>query len=94
MDFVVRFKISLLVETPAADGAAVRFLPCVDQPVPLQLVGVRELFPTHGAVVLHLLFGLLQELRRDFYGNMNHLSARALLSCVGGERGEMISVLI
>ena len=79
----MRFEISLLVETPTTDGAAVRFLSRVDQLVPLQFVGVRELFATHCAVVLHLLFGRLQELGRNVYWNTNHLPARALLTCVG-----------
>lgn len=87
MDLVVRFEVPLLVEAPAADGAAVRFLSRVDQPVPLQLVGVRELFATRRAVVLHLLFGLLQELRGDLHRDTGHLSAGALLSYVGGGGG-------
>ena len=79
MDFVMCFEISLLVETTTTDGAAVRFLSRVNQLVPLQFVGMREFFATHCAVVLYLLFGRLQELRRDFYWNTNHFSARALL---------------
>lgn len=47
VDFVVRFQVSLLVEASATDGAAVGFLPGVDQLVPLQLVGVRELLGTY-----------------------------------------------
>lgn len=86
MDFVMRFEISLLVETPTTDGAAVWFLSRVDQLVPLQFVGVREFFATHWTVVLYLLFGLFQELRRYFYWNTNHLSARALLPYVGKSR--------
>lgn len=82
MDFVVRFEISLLVKPATANGAAVGFLSCVDQLVPLKFVGMRELLPTHGAVVLYLLFGLLQELRRYFYWYMNHFSARAPFPCV------------
>lgn len=58
VDFVVRFQVSLLVEASATDGAAVGFLPRVDQLVPLQFVGVRELLATYGTVVPDLLFGL------------------------------------
>lgn len=58
VDFVVRFQVSLLVEASATDGAAVGFLSCVDQLVPLQLVGVGEFLAAHGAVVPDLLFGL------------------------------------
>lgn len=35
VDFVVCFQVSLLVEASATDGAAVGFLSCVDQLVPL-----------------------------------------------------------
>lgn len=35
VDFVVGFQVSLLVEAPATDGAAVGFLSRVDQLVPL-----------------------------------------------------------
>lgn len=82
MDFVVCFEISFLVETPTTNGAAVWFLSGVDQLVPLQFVGMREFFATHRAVVLYLLFGLLQELRGYFYRSTNHPSARALLPYV------------
>lgn len=58
VDFVVCFQVSLLVEASATDGAAVGFLSCVDQLVPLQLVGVGEFLSAHGAVVPDLLFGL------------------------------------
>lgn len=58
VDFVVRFQVSLLVEAAATDGAAVGFLSGVDQLVPLQLVGVRELLSAHRTVVPDLLFGL------------------------------------
>lgn len=58
VDFVVRFQVSLLVEASATDGAAVGFLSCVDQLVPLQLVGVGEFLSAHGAAVPDLLFGL------------------------------------
>lgn len=74
----MRLEISLLVETPTADGAAVRFLSGVDQLVPLQFIGVRELFAAHRAAVLDRFFGLLQELGRDVYWYTDHLSARAL----------------
>lgn len=58
VDFVVRFQVSLLVEAPATDGAAVGFLSCVDQLVSLQFVGVGEFLGTHRTVVPDLLFGL------------------------------------
>lgn len=86
VDFVMRLQISLLVEAAAADGAAVGFLSRVDQLVPLQFVGVRELFSAHRAVIFNLLFGLLQEFRWDFQRNAKHFSARTLFpsrsSCV------------
>lgn len=81
----MRLEIPLLVEAAAADGAAVGLLPCVDQLVPLQLVGVGELFPAHRAVIFNLLFGLFQEFRRDFQRNTKHLSAGTLFPCVGAE---------
>ena len=82
VDFVVCFEISLLVESSPTDGAAVGFLSCMDQLVPLQLVGMREFFATYRAVILDLLFGLLQELGRDVYRDTHHFSTRALLPFV------------
>lgn len=90
VDFVVRFQVSLLVEAAATDGAAVGFLSGVDQLVPLQLVGVRELLGAHRTVVPDLLFGLFQELRRNVYRDTNHFPARALLHYVVRETSRMI----
>lgn len=78
----MRFEISLLVESSPTDRAAVRFLSCMDQLVPLELVGMREFFAACRTVVLDLLFGLLQELRRDVYRDAHHFSTRALLPFV------------
>lgn len=82
----MRFEVPLLVEAPAADGAAVRFLSGVNQLMSLQFVRVREFFAAHGAVVVDLLFGRLQELGRDFHWHMKSLPARTLLPYAGQKK--------
>lgn len=91
VDFVVRLEVPLLVETAAADRAAVRFLPRVDQLMPLQFVSMREFFAAHCAVVVDLLLGRLQQLSRYFYWYLKLLSARMLFPYVGNKDGEISS---
>lgn len=47
VNFVVCFEVALLVETPATDGTAVRFLSCVGKFVPFEFIRVRKFFATH-----------------------------------------------
>lgn len=47
----------------------------------LQFVGMRKLFAAHGALVVDLFFGLLQELGGDFYWDAQPLPAGGLFDC-------------
>lgn len=81
VNFVVCFEVPLLVKSPATDGAAVWFLSRVNQFMALQFVGMRKLFAAHGALVVDLFFGLLQELGGDFYWDAQPLPPGGLFDC-------------